>query len=311
MKVIISGASGLLGTALSDSLRADGHTVARLVRTTGRVAPGDILWTPTSATVDVPALEGADAVVHLSGAGVADSRWTMARKQILRSSRIDSTRLLVDSLSRLQRKPRVFVCASAIGFYGNRGDEILTEENHQGSDFISFVTRDWEGEAARAEHTGTRAVMLRFGIILAVQGGALPRMVPVFKRGFGGRLGSGDQWMSWIALEDTIAIIRAAIGDGSDADASQKNSKYRGPINVVSPNPVRNAEFTRVLATVLGRSARFPVPAFALRLALGDMANVLLLSSQRVRPEKLLAAGYKFRFETLEPALRAVLNPGA
>jgi len=301
MKVIISGASGLVGTALSDSLRAGGHTVARLVRTTGHAAPGDILWTPTSATVDVPSLEGADAVVHLSGADVAEGRWTMSRKQILRSSRVDTTRLLVDSLSRLQHKPRVFVCASAIGFYGNRGDEILTEANHQGSDFLSFVTRDWEGEAARAEHTGTRAVMLRFGIILAAQGGALPRMVPIFKRGFGGRLGSGDQWMSWIALEDTIAIIRAAI----------ENPQYKGPINVVSPNPVQNAEFTRVLAAVLGHPARFPVPAFALRLAFGDMADVLLLTSQRVRPEKLLAEGYKFRFETLEPALCAILNPSA
>ncbi len=298
MKVIISGASGLVGTALTESLLADGHIVARLVRTGGPVAPGDIRWTPTSATVDVPALEGADAVVHLSGADVAAERWTMARKQIIRSSRIDSTRLLVDSLARLQHKPHVFVCASAIGYYGNRDDEILTEENHQVSDFLSFVTRDWEGEAARAEHTGIRAVMLRFGIILAAQGGALPRMVPIFKRGFGGRLGSGNQWMSWVALEDVIAVIRAAIVD----------PQYKGPINVVSPNPVRNAEFTRVLASVLGKSARFPAPAFALRLALGDMANVLLLSSQRVRPEKLLAAAYKFRFETLEPALRAILN---
>jgi uncharacterized protein len=298
MKVVISGASGLVGTALSESLRADGHTVARLVRTSGPVAPGEIRWTPTSATVEVPALEGADAVVHLSGADVAAERWTMARKQVIRSSRIDSTRLLVDSLSRLQHKPRVFVCASAIGFYGNRDDEILTEANHQGSDFLSYVTRDWEGEAARAEHTGIRAVMLRFGVILAAQGGALPRMVPIFKRGFGGRLGSGNQWMSWVALEDAIAVIRAAVVD----------PQYKGPINVVSPNPVQNAEFTRVLAAVLGKSARFPAPALVLRLALGDMANVLLLSSQRVRPEKLLAAGYKFRFETLEPALRAILN---
>src|SRR5271163_655945 len=153
MKIVISGASGLVGSALTDALRAEGHTVAHLVRTSGAVAPGDIRWTPTSATVDVPALEGADAVVHLSGASVADGRWTLARKQILRSSRIDSTRLLVDSLSRLQHKPRVFVCASATGFYGNRGDDILTETSHQGTDFISFLARDWEGEAARAEHT--------------------------------------------------------------------------------------------------------------------------------------------------------------
>lgn len=298
MKIVISGASGLVGSALTDALRAEGHTVAHLVRTPGHVAPGDIRWTPTSATVDVPALEGVDAVVHLSGANVAAGRWTSARKQLIRSSRVDTTRLLVDSLSHLQRKPRVFVCASAIGFYGNRGDDILTETSHQGTDFLSFVVRDWESEAARAEHTGTRAVMLRFGVILAAQGGALPRMLVPFKRGLGGRLGSGNQWMSWIALEDTIGIIRAAIG----------NAEFKGPINVVSPNPMQNAEFTHVLASVLGHSARFHVPAFALRLAFGDMADALLLSSQRVRPERLLAAGYKFRFDSLEPALRAILN---
>jgi hypothetical protein len=298
MKIVISGASGLVGSALTDALRADGHTVAHLVRTSGDVASGDIRWTPTSATVDVPALEGADAVVHLSGANVAGGRWTPARKQLIRSSRVDTTRLLVDSLSRLQQKPRVFVCASAIGFYGNRGDDILTETSHQGTDFLSFVVRDWEGEAARAEHSGTRAVMLRFGVVLAAQGGAVPRMLVPFKRGLGGRLGSGNQWMSWIALEDTIGIIRTAIG----------NAEFKGPINVVSPNPVQNAEFTRVLASVLGRSARFHAPAFALRITFGDMADALLLSSQRVRPERLLTAGYKFRFDDLEPALRAILK---
>jgi uncharacterized protein len=303
VKIVISGASGLVGKALSDNLRAEGHTVAHLVRSTGHIAPGDIRWTPTSANIDVPALEGADAVVHLSGANVAEGRWTQARKQVLRSSRVDSTRLLVDSISRLRQKPRVFVCASAIGYYGNRGDEILTESSHQGKDFLSFVARDWEGEAARAEHSGIRAVMLRFGVILAAQGGALPQMLGPFKRGFGGKLGNGKQWMSWIALEDTIRIIRSAIGD-----ADQGNSPYRGPVNVVSPNPIQNADFTQVLASVLGHSAHFRVPAFALRIALGEMANALLLSSQRVRPESLLSTGYAFRHENLEPALRAILK---
>jgi hypothetical protein len=258
---------------------------------------------PTSASIDTAALEGADAVVHLSGANVAQGRWTHARKQVLRSSRIDSTRLLVDSLSRLQQKPQVFVSASAIGYYGNRGDEVLTESSHQGKDFLSYLARDWEGEAARAEHSRIRAVILRFGVILAAQGGALPQMLPPFKRGFGGRLGSGTQWMSWIALDDVIRIIRAAIGD-----AHSGNTQYRGPINVVSPNPVRNTEFTQTLANVLGRSARFRVPAFALRFAFGEMANELLLSSQRVIPEQLQSAGYAFRHENLEPALRAILN---
>jgi len=304
MKIVISGASGLVGKALTENLRADGHTVAHLVRAGGPVAPGDIRWTPTSANIDVHALEATDAVVHLSGASVADGRWTLARKQLIRSSRVDTTRLLVDSLARLLHKPRVFVCASAIGFYGNRGDETLTEASHQGTDFLSFVARDWEGEAARAEHSGTRAVMLRFGVILSAQGGALPKMMGPFKKGFGGPLGSGEQWMSWITLEDTIRIIRAAIGD-----AQPGITPYKGPINVVSPNPVRNSEFTQALATVLGRSARFRVPAFALRLALGEMANALLLSSQRVRPERLLSAGFSFTHENLEPALRAILNP--
>jgi uncharacterized protein (TIGR01777 family) len=303
VKIIISGASGLVGKALADNLRAEGHIVAHLVRLTGNLAPGDIRWAPTSASIDASALEGADAVVHLSGANVAEGRWTHARKQVLRSSRIDSTRLLVDSLSRLQQKPRVFVCASAIGYYGNRGDEILTESSHQGKDFLSYLARDWEGEAARAEHSGIRAVILRFGVILAAQGGALPQMLPPFKRGFGGRLGSGQQWMSWITLDDVIRIIRAAIGD-----AQPENTQYRGPINVVSPNPVRNTEFTQTLANVLGRSARFRVPAFALRLAFGEMANELLLSSQRVMPEQLQSSGYAFQHENLEPALRAILN---
>jgi hypothetical protein len=303
MKVVISGASGLVGKALTDNLRADGHTVAHLVRSTGAVAPGDIRWTPTSASIDVRALEGADAVVHLSGASVAGGRWNLARKQLIRSSRVDTTRLLVDSIAQLRHKPRVFVCASAIGFYGDRGDEILTEASVHGTDFLSFVVRDWEGEAARAEHSGIRSVMLRFGVILAADGGALSQMLRPFKKGLGGRLGSGEQWMSWIALEDTIRVIRAAIGDAlTDA------SPLKGPVNVVSPNPVRNSEFTRALANVLGRSARFRVPAFALRLALGEMANALLLSSQRVRPERLLSAGYSFKYDDLESALHAILN---
>jgi uncharacterized protein (TIGR01777 family) len=328
MKIVISGGSGLVGKALTNTLRAEGYTVAHLVRSAGPVTPGDIRWTPTSATIDVPALEGAEAVVHLSGANVAGGRWTLARKQLIRSSRVDTTRLLVDSLARLQQKPRVFVCASATGYYGNRGDELLTESSHHGTDFLSYLVRDWEGEAARAEHTGTRAVMLRFGVILSAEGGALPRMLQPFKRGLGGRLGSGKQWMSWIALEDTIRIIRAAIGDVRSGDSQERNTQprdtrhgdvrradakygdmeYRGPINVVSPNPVQNGEFTQVLAGVLGRSARFHAPTFALRLAFGEMANALLLSSQRVRPARLLSAGYAFRYEDLESALRAVLN---
>lgn len=297
MKVLISGGSGLVGSALTNSLRADGHVVSLFIRPGGQAAKGDVLWNPSRATVDVPALEGLDAIVHLSGASIADGRWTDKRKAILRSSRVDSTRVLVDSLERLKQPPRVFVCASAIGYYGDRGDELLTEASGYGNDFLAILCRTWESEAARAAANGVRTVITRFGVILATQGGALQRMLTPFKLGAGGRLGSGKQWMSWIALEDVVKVLRTAID----------NEKVSGALNVVSPNPVQNAEFTRILAGALHRPAIFPAPAFALRLALGQMADALLLSSQRVQPEKLAKAGYQFRRETLRPALQAIL----
>jgi uncharacterized protein len=297
MKVLISGGSGLVGGALTGALRADGHTVCHLVRPGGKAAPGDVKWNPLSALVDVPAMEGFDAVVNLNGASIADGRWTSKRKTILRGSRVDSTRVLVDALSHLRRPPRVFVCASATGYYGNRGDEVLTETSGNGNDFLAIVCRAWEGEAARAASAGMRTVVARFGIILSAEGGALPAMLTPFKFGAGGRLGSGKQWMSWIALEDVVRVLRAAIDD----------ARWNGPVNVVSPEPVRNTEFTRVLASVLHRPAIFPAPGFALRLALGEMAGALLLASQRVQPACLQKYGYAFRYENLEAALHAVL----
>lgn len=294
MRILISGASGLVGAALTKWLRADGHEVAHFVRPGGASAAGDIAWDPASANVDVAAMEGADAVIHLSGASIGDGRWTAARKAILRSSRIDSTRLMVDALGKLRQKPRVFLCASAIGYYGNRGDEILTEESERGIGFLPLLARDWEAEALRAENDGIRTVRMRFGVILSREGGALPRMVLPLKFGAGGRLGSGKQWMSWIALEDVVGIVCAMILD----------DRFRGAVNVVAPNPVQNEEFTRVLARVLERRAIFPAPEFALRLALGEMADALLLISQRVQPERLVAAGYAFQYANLEPALR-------
>jgi uncharacterized protein len=293
MRVLISGGSGMIGSALTDSLRADGVEVNHLVRRKEKTSPGDVLWNPTTATVDVPAMEGYDAVVHLSGASVAQGRWTSARKLVLRSSRVDTTRVLVDSLARLNQKPSVFVCASATGYYGSRGDEILTESSGNGSDLLGLICRAWEGEAARAMVSGIRTVITRFGIILSSKGGALPAMVAPFNFGVGGRLGSGKQWMSWITLEDVVAIIRTAIAEKS----------WAGPLNVVAPSPIQNADFTQVLASVLHRPAFFAVPAFALRIALGEMADALLLSSQRVQPAKLQAAGYRFRQENLEAAL--------
>lgn len=298
MKIIISGASGFVGQALVAALRAEGHAVARLVRPQGAFSAGDIRWDPMSATADVSAMEGADAVVNLSGASIAGGRWTPARKAVLRSSRVGSTRVLVDAISRLQRKPRVFLSASATGYYGDRGNEILTEVGPYGTDFLALLARDWEAEALRAEHNGIRTVLLRFGIILSTRGGALPRMLLPFKLCVGGRFGSGKQWMSWITLEDSIGAVRAAIAD----------ERFSGPVNVVAPNPVQNVEFARIVAGALGRPAIFPAPAFALRLALGEMAGPLLLASQRVRPDRLASANFPFRFDDFGRALHALLE---
>lgn len=298
MKILISGASGFAGSALSRALRAQGHTVSHLVRPGKPLGPGDVFWDPNSATANVPAMEGFDAVVNLNGAGVAEGRWDDRRKQILRSSRVATTRVLVDSLAHLRRKPRVLVSASAVGYYGNRGDAVLTESSGHGSDFLSILGRAWEAEALRAAPLGIRTAILRLGVILSADGGALPRMARPFRLGLGGRLGSGEQWMSWISLDDVLEIIRMVIcGD-----------EWSGPINVVAPNPVPNSEFTRVLAEALHKPAFFPVPAFALRLALGEMADALLLASQRVMPTRLISAGYSFRFPAIEPALHAMLR---
>jgi uncharacterized protein (TIGR01777 family) len=297
MKLIISGASGLVGTALTSAFRAEGHTVLHLVRSNGILSPDVIRWDPTSAQVDVSAMEGTDVVVHLSGASISQGRWTPARRAVLRSSRVDSTRVLVDSLAQLRQKPRVFLCASAVGYYGNRGDEILTESAEPGTDFLSLLARDWEAEASRAALCGIRTLILRFGVILAGNGGALPQMIRPFRFGLGGPLGNGHQWLSWVALEDVIGIIRFVVA----------SEQINGPVNVVAPKPVQNAEFARIVAHTVHRPAIFRAPAFALRLALGEMADALLLASQRARPEKILAAGYSFYFEDLETTLRAIL----
>jgi uncharacterized protein (TIGR01777 family) len=297
MKILISGSSGLVGTAFAAAARREGHTVARLVRPGGSTGAGDVLWDPMAATVDVAAMECADAVVHLSGSNVAEGRWTPRRKATLRGSRIATTRVLVDTLAQLRQKPRVFLCASATGYYGDRGDEILTEASEPGTDFLSLLVRDWEAEAVRAESTGIRTVLLRFGLVLSARGGALPRMLMPFRFGVGGRFGSGKQWMSWITLDDSIEIMRSAIAD----------EKFAGPLNLVAPNPVQNSEFARIVAETLHRPAIFPVPAFALRAVLGEMADALLLVSQRVQPERLLSMGHRFRFEDFDAALRAIL----
>ena len=298
MKILISGGSGLVGKALTRALSEDGHTVARLVRPGSAASAGDIRWDPMSASADLPSIEGTDVILNLSGASIGDGRWTPARKAILRSSRVDTTRVLVEALARLRQKPRVFVSASATGYYGDRGDEILTEASGPGTDFLALLARDWEAEAVRAELSGIRTVLLRFGVILTADGGALSQMLMPFRFGVGGRFGSGNQWMSWIALEDAVEIVRSAILD----------ERLTGPLNVVAPNPLRNSEFTRIVAAALHRPAILPAPAFALRIVLGEMADALLLASQRAVPERLRAAGYTFRYDDFAAALRAILR---
>jgi uncharacterized protein len=303
VKILISGSSGLVGSAVVDKLSHQGHDLIRLVR------PGtetrhphlselpQVVWNPQSGLLDSRA-EGADAIVHLAGASIAGHRWTDAWKRELRDSRVAATNRLVASLQRLHRPPQIFIAASAIGFYGSRGDEELTESSPAGIGFLAQITVDWETESARAAQSGARVVLLRFGVILAKQGGALPQMALPFRLGVGGRIGSGRQWISWITLDDVVGIIRFGL----------ETNLLSGPANAVSPNPVQNAAFSSSLARVLHRPAIFPAPSFALRLALGEMADSLLLASQRVYPSKLEQLGYRFHYPDLQPALTAVLR---
>jgi uncharacterized protein (TIGR01777 family) len=298
MRILISGSSGLVGSAVLADLRRGGHTVNQLVRAGGTGAPGDVGWDPVTGKMELGGLEGVDAVVHLAGASIADGRWTDSRKQLLRTSRVDATRHLVNGLLKLARPPKVLVSASAVGYYGDRGDEQLTEVCAPGNDFLAQLARDWEAETSRAGQNGIRTVMLRFGVILSAAGGALPRMLLPFKLGVGGKLGSGLQWMSWLTLAEAVGFVQQAL----------QNTALSGAINAVAPSPVRNSEFTKVLGKVLRRPTLFSAPAFALKLALGEMADALLLSSQRVIPARLQEIGYPFQHPTLDAALRAVLK---
>ena len=303
MKILITGATGFVGTELCRDLQSAGHTVCRLVRPgtaaeQRRGADGfDVNWNPLTGELGGAAV-GADAVVNLAGASIAGGRWTAERKRLLLASRVETTRALVQALSRMAARPRVLVSASGIGYYGSCGDQVLTEESPLGHDFLSRLGQEWEAEAVKAEALGIRVVRARFGVILAKHGGALPRMVRPFLWGVGGKIGSGEQWMSWVTLQDVVAILRFALESGA----------VRGPINVVSPQPVRNTEFTKVLAKTLHRPALFPAPAFALRLLLGEMADELLLSSQRAIPAQLEKLGYRFLHPDLPGALAAIWN---
>jgi uncharacterized protein (TIGR01777 family) len=304
MRILVSGSTGFVGTALVETLERQGHSIARLARpgTTRNSAAGTraqaVAWDPVAGHFDAAGAEGAEALVHLAGASIAGGRWNASRKELLRTSRIDATRHLLGAIAQLQRPPRVIVAASAIGYYGNRGDETLTEASAPGDDFLAGACREWESETARGAEFGARVVSLRFGIILAAHGGALAQMALPFKLGAGGRLGNGRQWMSWLTLQETVNIVQFALA----------NSVLAGPVNAVTPNPIRNSEFTNVLAKTLHRPALFPAPAFALRLALGEMADALLLVSQKVNPLKLVDSGYKFIQPSLASALGEVFH---
>jgi uncharacterized protein len=303
MKVLVTGSSGLIGQALVRSLLGAGHHVCRLIRPESMQLPSSVddkvmsvRWNPAAGELEASAA-GADAVVHLAGESIAAGRWNAQRKAQLHSSRVAATRNLVEAVSRLAPRPKVFLCATAVGYYGSRGNEELTESSSPGTDFLAGLCQAWESEAARAEEFGMRAAQLRFGVILARHGGALARMLLPFRLGLGGRLGSGRQWMSWLTLAESVSIIQFVL---EHADA-------RGPLNAVSPAPVRNVEFTAALARALHRPAIFPVPALALRVVLGEMASPLLLASQRVIPRRLNDLGYRFRHPELTSALDAVL----
>ena len=298
MKILVTGSSGLVGTALVRALARAGHTVCRLVRPQSAGGEGAkegfaVPWNPATGELGGAGV-GADAVVNLAGASIAGGRWSTHRKELLRASRIDTTRALVNALAKMNARPSVLASASAIGYYGDRGDETLTEDSKPGTDFLAGLAQEWEAEAMKAEALGIRVALARFGIILAREGGALPKMLTPFKLGAGGRLGSGKQWMSWVTLEDVVGGVRFAI----------ENPAVRGAINVVAPQPLQNAEFTKVLAKALHRPALFPAPVFALRLALGEMADALLLSSLRVAPQMLDKLGYRFLHSDLSAALK-------
>lgn len=297
MKVCISGSTGLVGSALVPFLTSGGHRVVRLVR--GKPAgAGDVRWDPERGELDGAALEGVDAVVHLAGEGIAGKRWSPAQKTRIASSRVTGTRTLCEALAGLSKRPRVLVSASAVGFYGDRGDEEVDEASLPGAGFLAETCRDWEAATKAAVEAGIRVVNLRFGVILSPRGGALQRMLLPFKLGGGGPLGTGRQWMSWIALDDAVGAVHHALVTESLA----------GPVNAVAPHPVTNRDFARTLGAVLGRPAVLPMPSFAARLLFGEVADEVLLVGQKVRPLALQRSGFAFAEPELQGALRHLLG---
>jgi uncharacterized protein (TIGR01777 family) len=296
MRILISGSSGLIGRSLTERLRSAGATVCSLVRRKPEVSQNEIGWDPEAGVLDSSRLDGVDAVVHLAGKPIA-VRWTEEAKRAIRDSRVPATRKLAEAVAQLPGRPKVFIAASAVGFYGSRGDEPLDETSAPGTGFLADVCREWEESAAPARDAGIRTVNLRTGLVLSRAGGLLARLLPPFKMGAGGIVGTGRQWLSWISLADATAGIEYAIGAAG----------LSGPVNLTAPQPVPNAEFARTLGKILGRPTLVPVPAFAVSLLLGEMGDELLLSGQKVLPKKLLAAGFSFAHPDLESAIRWAL----
>ncbi|HBB96833.1 MAG TPA: TIGR01777 family protein [Blastocatellia bacterium] len=292
MKIAIAGGSGLVGSALIPILQSHGNQITRLVRSSPK--PGEIEWHPNQDKVSALSLEGFETIINLAGENIAGGRWTDDQKRKIRDSRMNGTHLLSEAIAQMKSKPRVFICASATGIYGDRDDETLDEQSESGGGFLAGVCREWEQATEPASKAGVRVVNLRMGPILARDGGMLSKLLTPFKMGMGGKVGSGKQYISWVALEDAVNAIKLAIDDES----------IRGPINIVSPNPVTNEEFTKTLGHVLNRPTALAMPAFAARLAFGEMADEMLLASQKVMPKRLIQAGFQFQYPTLESAMR-------
>jgi uncharacterized protein (TIGR01777 family) len=301
MKILVTGSSGFIGSTLLPFLTSKGHDVRGMVRSSATPGSDDIEWDPIRRSINSKALEGFAAAVHLAGENIAGGRWTAARKRRIRESRTIGTRFLVDTLTGLVKPPKVLICASAIGYYGTRGAKLLREDSPPGHGFLPDVCQAWEAAANAAAARGIRVVNLRLGIVLSAAGGAMTKMLTLFRTGLGGTIGDGGQFWSWIALDDLLAAVLHAI----------EKETLAGPVNAVSPNPVTNRDFTKTLARVLSRPAIAALPAFAARLMMGEMAGELLLASARVEPARLLDSGFKFQFPELEPALRHLVEPSA
>jgi uncharacterized protein (TIGR01777 family) len=298
MIIAVTGSSGLVGTAVVNLLESGGHLVRRMVRRVPRSADHEIHWDPAAGTIDAAELAAVDAVVHLAGENIAAHRWTDAFKAQLRDSRVRGTQLLCETIAGLSTRPSVLVSASAVGYYGNRGDELLAESSPPGRGFLAEVCQQWEAQTQLARDAGVRVVNLRIGVVLSANGGALAEMLTPFKLGVGGPIGSGRQYLSWITIDDLARVIEFAI----------HTTSLTGPVNAVAPEPVTNREFTKNLGRVLRRPTALPMPAFAARLVFGEMADELLMTSTRVQPRALTVAGFTFQWPQLEPALRHMLH---